>query len=150
MVRLFNLVDIIHYLTVIPSLQIRIECNCNGGANYYFDMQRAEPYGMDAFALSEFSRPTSLNLSLIYVLDISVDPYTDAQLNYAYDSATNNGMKVRFHTKTLIYPVEMNTPARCSSRLTSTGRNTGQATQIGQLVATYGVNPRTAQNRRVR
>lgn len=40
-------------------------------------MQRAKSYGIDAFALN-----------------IGVDPYTDQQLGYAYQSAANNGMKV--------------------------------------------------------
>jgi hypothetical protein len=40
-------------------------------------MQRAKSLGIDAFALN-----------------IGVDPYTDQQLGYAYQSAANNGMKV--------------------------------------------------------
>jgi hypothetical protein len=40
-------------------------------------MQRAKALGIDAFALN-----------------IGVDPYTDQQLGYAYQSAANNGMKV--------------------------------------------------------
>lgn len=40
-------------------------------------MQRAKGLGIDAFALN-----------------IGVDPYTDTQLGYAYQSAANNGMKV--------------------------------------------------------
>jgi hypothetical protein len=40
-------------------------------------MQRAKAYGIDAFALN-----------------IGTDPYTDTQLEYAYTSAANNGMKV--------------------------------------------------------
>ena len=40
-------------------------------------MTRAKAYGIDAFALN-----------------IGVDPYTDAQLGYAYASAARNGMKV--------------------------------------------------------
>lgn len=40
-------------------------------------MRRAKSLGIDAFALN-----------------IGVDPYTDEQLNYAYESAANNGMKV--------------------------------------------------------
>lgn len=40
-------------------------------------MQRAKAHGIDAFALN-----------------IGVDPYTDTQLNFAYESAANNDMKV--------------------------------------------------------
>jgi hypothetical protein len=40
-------------------------------------MQRAKAYGIDAFAL-----------------DIGLDTYTDQQLQFAYESAANNGMKV--------------------------------------------------------
>lgn len=40
-------------------------------------MQRAKANGIDAFALN-----------------IGVDPYTDTQLNFAYESAANNDMKV--------------------------------------------------------
>lgn len=40
-------------------------------------MQRAKALGIDAFALN-----------------IGVDPYTDTQLGYAYESAANNDMKV--------------------------------------------------------
>lgn len=40
-------------------------------------MKQAKALGIDAFALN-----------------IGVDPYTDTQLNFAYDSAANNDMKV--------------------------------------------------------
>jgi len=40
-------------------------------------MKRAKALGIDAFALN-----------------IGVDPYTDQQLGYAYQSAANNDMKV--------------------------------------------------------
>ena len=40
-------------------------------------MRRAKAAGIDAFALN-----------------IGMDPYTDGQLEYAYQSAQNNGMKV--------------------------------------------------------
>ncbi|GAB1313122.1 hypothetical protein MFIFM68171_03332 [Madurella fahalii] len=46
-------------------------------AEYDDDMRRARDAGIDAFALN-----------------IGVDTYTDQQLNYAYQSAANNGMKV--------------------------------------------------------
>jgi hypothetical protein len=47
-------------------------------ADYDDDMKRAKALGIDAFALN-----------------IGVDPYTDQQLGYAYDSAANNGLKVK-------------------------------------------------------
>ena len=46
-------------------------------SDYDDDMSRAKSLGIDAFALN-----------------IGVDPYTDEQLGYAYDSAAKNGMKV--------------------------------------------------------
>lgn len=46
-------------------------------ADYDDDMRRAKAAGIDAFALN-----------------IGVDPYTDAQLRLAYESASNNDMKV--------------------------------------------------------
>lgn len=59
------------------SQQIGITSNRNSAAAYDDDMKRAKSLGIDAFALN-----------------IGVDPYTDTQLNFAYDSAANNGMKV--------------------------------------------------------
>lgn len=69
------------------------------------DMQRAKSIGIDAFALN-----------------IGVDPYTDTQLTYAYESAVNNDMKV-------FISFDFN------------WWNTGQATQIGQLIAQYASSP---------
>ncbi|KAH8904153.1 putative alpha-1,3-glucanase/mutanase [Coniochaeta sp. PMI_546] len=48
-----------------------------GPQDFDDDMKRAKSLGIDAFALN-----------------IGVDPYTDTQLGYAYQSAANNGMKV--------------------------------------------------------
>jgi hypothetical protein len=48
-----------------------------GPSDFDDDMKRAKAIGIDAFALN-----------------IGVDPYTDQQLGYAYQSAANNGMKV--------------------------------------------------------
>ncbi|KAJ0418493.1 glycoside hydrolase [Aspergillus carlsbadensis] len=56
---------------------IGIVSNHNSAADYDDDMQRAKALGIDAFALN-----------------IGVDPYTDQQLNLAYQSAANNDMKV--------------------------------------------------------
>lgn len=73
------------YVTSLPvissfshlALQIGIVSNRQSAADYDDDMQRAKALGIDAFALN-----------------IGVDPYTDAQLGYAYESAANNDMKV--------------------------------------------------------
>lgn len=51
--------------------------NRHSASDYDDDMKRAKALGIDAFALN-----------------IGVDPYTDAQLNLAYESAANNDMKV--------------------------------------------------------
>ena len=51
--------------------------NRESAADYDSDMKSAKAAGIDAFALN-----------------IATDPYTDAQLNYAYESAANNDMKV--------------------------------------------------------
>jgi hypothetical protein len=68
-------------------------------------MQRAKSYGIDAFALN-----------------IGVDPYTDQQLGYAYQSAANNGMKV-------FISFDFN------------WWTTSQATQVGQKIAQYASLP---------
>ena len=68
-------------------------------------MQRAKEYGIDAFALN-----------------IGVDPYTDQQLNLAYQSAANNNMKV-------FISFDFN------------WWTTSQATQVGQKIAQYASLP---------
>ena len=68
-------------------------------------MQRAKEYGIDAFALN-----------------IGVDPYTDQQLNLAYQSAANNNMKV-------FISFDFN------------WWNTSQGTQVGQKIAQYASLP---------
>lgn len=68
-------------------------------------MQRAKSYGIDAFALN-----------------IGVDPYTDQQLGFAYDSAANNDMKV-------FISFDFN------------WWSTSQATAIGQKIAQYASKP---------
>jgi hypothetical protein len=68
-------------------------------------MKRAKSLGIDAFALN-----------------IGVDPYTDQQLQLAYDSAANNDMKV-------FISFDFN------------WWNIGQVTAIGQKVAQYGDKP---------
>ena len=68
-------------------------------------MKRAKSLGIDAFALN-----------------IGVDPYTDQQLQLAYQSAANNGMKV-------FISFDFN------------WWNIGQASAIGQKIAQYGSLP---------
>ncbi|KAF3904064.1 hypothetical protein ABW20_dc0109196 [Dactylellina cionopaga] len=62
---------------VFAHFMIGIVSNRGSPADYDDDMKRAKALGIDAFALN-----------------IGVDPYTDAQLNLAYQSAANNGIKV--------------------------------------------------------
>ncbi|TGJ66007.1 hypothetical protein EYR41_009936 [Orbilia oligospora] len=62
---------------VFAHFMIGIVSNRGSPADFDDDMKRAKALGIDAFALN-----------------IGVDPYTDAQLNLAYQSAANNGMKV--------------------------------------------------------
>ncbi|KAH8899842.1 hypothetical protein GQ53DRAFT_790436 [Thozetella sp. PMI_491] len=74
-------------------------------ADYDGDMQRAKSLGIDAFALN-----------------IGVDPYTDAQLKLAYDSAAKNDMKVFISFDFNWYHV-------------------GQASEVGAMIAKYGKEP---------
>lgn len=69
-------------------------------------MRRAKALGIDAFALN-----------------IGVDPYTDTQLNYAYESAANNGMKVFISFDFNWY------------------HDTSDAAAVGQKIAQYGSRP---------
>ncbi|KAI9146889.1 Mutanase [Paramyrothecium foliicola] len=62
---------------VTCHFMIGIVSNRRSAAAYDDDMRRARDGGIDAFALN-----------------IGTDSYTDEQLNYAYDSAARNGMKV--------------------------------------------------------
>ncbi|PSS06984.1 carbohydrate-binding module family 24 protein [Amorphotheca resinae ATCC 22711] len=62
---------------VFCHFMIGIVSDRTSASDYDDDMQRAKALGIDAFALN-----------------IGVDPYTDQQLGYAYQSAANNGMKV--------------------------------------------------------
>lgn len=77
-----------------------------GPQDYDGDMQRAKSLGIDAFALN-----------------IGVDPYTDTQLGFAYQSAANNGMKVF-----ISFDFNWWNPS-------------SQATQIGQMIAKYAALP---------
>ncbi|KAJ7511301.1 glycoside hydrolase family 71 protein [Mycena galericulata] len=62
---------------VFCHFMIGIVSDRTSAAAFDDDMQRAKALGIDAFALN-----------------IGVDPYTDQQLGFAYESANNNGMKV--------------------------------------------------------
>ncbi|KAJ4037442.1 hypothetical protein NW756_005553 [Fusarium oxysporum] len=62
---------------VFAHFMIGIVGNRQSSADYDDDMKRAKSAGIDAFALN-----------------IGTDDYTDAQLDYAYESANRNGMKV--------------------------------------------------------
>ncbi|EON97526.1 putative alpha- -glucanase protein [Phaeoacremonium minimum UCRPA7] len=62
---------------VFCHFMIGIVGDRTSAADYDADMKRAKSLGIDAFALN-----------------IGVDPYTDTQLGYAYESAANNGMNV--------------------------------------------------------
>ncbi|KKK20681.1 hypothetical protein ARAM_000352 [Aspergillus rambellii] len=62
---------------VFAHFMIGVVSNRGSASDYDDDMKRAKSLGIDAFALN-----------------IGVDPYTDAQLQLAYQSAANNEMKV--------------------------------------------------------
>ncbi|KAF4973709.1 hypothetical protein FSARC_98 [Fusarium sarcochroum] len=62
---------------VFAHFMIGISSSRQSSADYDDDMKRAKDAGIDAFALN-----------------IGVDTFTDTQLDYAYDSANRNGMKV--------------------------------------------------------
>jgi hypothetical protein len=68
-------------------------------------MQRAKDFGIDAFALN-----------------IGVDPYTDQQLQFAYDSAKNNNMRVFISFDFNWY-------------------HTNEADRVGQMIAKYAKHP---------
>jgi hypothetical protein len=82
--------------------------NRNSAADYDLDMKRAKAAGIDAFALN-----------------IGTNWFTEQQLNYAYESANNNGMKVFISFDFAWY----------------NAYDTGVATQVGQMIAKYGSRP---------
>ncbi|KAL3496299.1 glycosyl hydrolase family 71-domain-containing protein [Aspergillus germanicus] len=90
---------------VFAHFMIGITSNRNSAADYDDDMKRAKSLGIDAFALN-----------------IGVDPYTDRQLELAYQSAANNDMKVFISFDFNWY-------------------HTGQGYEVGQMVARYGSRP---------
>ncbi|OJJ08185.1 hypothetical protein ASPVEDRAFT_878595 [Aspergillus versicolor CBS 583.65] len=90
---------------VFAHFMIGIVSNRHSAADYDDDMKRAKSLGIDAFALN-----------------IGVDPYTDQQLQLAYQSAANNDMKV-------FISFDFN------------WWNTGQGFQVGQKIAQYASLP---------
>ncbi|KAH8689539.1 putative alpha-1,3-glucanase/mutanase [Talaromyces proteolyticus] len=90
---------------VFAHFMIGITSDRTSANDYDDDMKRAKSIGIDAFALN-----------------IGVDPYTDTQLGYAYDSAAKNGMSV-------FISFDFN------------WWHTSQASEIGQKIAQYGVKP---------
>ncbi|KAI0457320.1 glycoside hydrolase family 71 protein [Xylaria acuta] len=74
-------------------------------ADYDDDMKRAKAIGIDALAFN-----------------IGVDPYTDQQLGYAYESANRNGMKAFLSFDFNWY-------------------HTNQAVEVGQKIAMYASQP---------
>ncbi|KAE8149360.1 alpha-1,3-glucanase/mutanase [Aspergillus avenaceus] len=90
---------------VFCHFMIGITSNRKGAADYDDDMKLAKGLGIDAFALN-----------------IGVDPYTDTQLGYAYESAAKNDMKVFLSFDFNWY-------------------NTGQASAVGAKVKQYASLP---------
>ncbi|KZV81222.1 hypothetical protein EXIGLDRAFT_389280 [Exidia glandulosa HHB12029] len=91
---------------VFCHFMIGIVSNRQSAADYDDDMKRAKAIGIDAFALN-----------------IGVDPYTDAQLALAYESAANNDMKVFISFDFNWY------------------KDTSDASRVGQMAAKYGALP---------
>ncbi|KAJ5873669.1 uncharacterized protein N7473_013228 [Penicillium subrubescens] len=90
---------------VFTHFIIGLTSSRNSVADYDDDMKRAKSLGIDAFALN-----------------IGVDPDTDRQLDLAYQSAANNGMKVFISFDFNWY-------------------NTEQGYQLGQKIAQYASLP---------
>ncbi|KAK4871035.1 hypothetical protein LT330_000272 [Penicillium expansum] len=87
------------------DLSLHTLCNRKSASDYDDDMKRAKSLGIDAFALN-----------------IGVDPYTDQQLQLAYDSAANNNMKVFLSFDFNWWHID-------------------QATAVGQKIAQYASKP---------
>ncbi|KAJ5209354.1 CAZyme family GH71 [Penicillium cf. viridicatum] len=90
---------------VFAHFMIGISSNRKSASDYDEDMKRAKSLGIDAFALN-----------------IGVDPYTDQQLQLAYESAGNNDMKVFLSFDFNWWHID-------------------QATAVGQKVAQYASKP---------
>ncbi|QYS95495.1 Carbohydrate-binding module family 24 protein [Trichoderma simmonsii] len=91
---------------VFCHFMIGIVGDRGSASDYDGDMQRAKAAGIDAFALN-----------------IGTDDYTVTQLNYAYQSAANNGMKVF-----ISFDFNWYHPG-------------SDATKVGQLIAQYANQP---------
>lgn len=91
--------------TISNDFQIGIVSNRHTAADYDDDMKRAKAIGIDAFALN-----------------IGKDSYTDQQLQLAYESAANNGMKV-------FISFDFN------------WFSTGEAANVGNMIKNYGSKP---------
>lgn len=87
-------------------MQIGITSNRASASDYDADMKRAKAIGIDAFALN-----------------IGVDPFTDQQLGFAYESANNNEMKVFISFDFNWY------------------KDTSDAATVGSKIAKYGSLP---------
>lgn len=107
MVRIAKKAEFVHIVALYANstLQIGIVGARTSAADYDADMKRAKAAGIDAFALN-----------------IGVDPYTDQQLQLAYESAANNGMKV-------FISFDFN------------WFHPNEASRVGQMIATYGSKP---------
>ncbi|KAJ5432131.1 uncharacterized protein N7458_011287 [Penicillium daleae] len=90
---------------VFAHFMIGITSDRSSASDYDDDMKRASSLGIDAFALN-----------------IGVDPYTDQQLQFAYASASQNGMN-------LFLSFDFN------------WWHTGQVQEIGQKIAQYASLP---------
>ncbi|KAJ5835372.1 hypothetical protein N7447_001398 [Penicillium robsamsonii] len=90
---------------VFAHFMIGIVSNRKSAADFDDDMKRAKSLGIDAFALN-----------------IGVDPYTDQQLQLAYESAANNDMKVFLSFDFNWWHID-------------------QATAVGQKIAQYASKP---------
>ncbi|KAL1961170.1 hypothetical protein VTO42DRAFT_3115 [Malbranchea cinnamomea] len=90
---------------VFAHFMVGIVGNRNRASDYDADMQRAKSAGIDGFALN-----------------IGTDPYSDQQLQLAYESAANNDMKV-------FISFDFN------------WWSTAQGTEVGQKIAQYADHP---------
>jgi hypothetical protein len=91
---------------VFAHFMMGIMANRQSSAEYDTDMQLAKATGIDAFALN-----------------IGTDSYTETQLNYAYESAAENGMKVF-----ISFDFNWYSP-------------TADAAKVGSLIKTYAERP---------
>ncbi|GMG22733.1 unnamed protein product [Aspergillus oryzae] len=93
----------------LTEWSLHISCNRKSAADFDSDMKRAKELGIDAFAL---------NIGVD-----RVDPFTDTQLEFAYQSAANNDMKV-------FISFDFNW-----------WKEDSEASQVGQKIAKFGGKP---------